>query len=514
MSSEEAIAAWRRAEAESYRIRLPSLAPHDLLAFVELTHPAFQAGRVHELLCRKLEAFAEAVEAKKSPRLIVCMPPRAGKTTIATQRFPVWMMGRNPGLEVICAGYSADLAEDSSLKARTVARSEEAKAVFPGLRPRIGRGKVHIGQGQEETDKLKAWSTSGGSWYRAMGRGGSINGRGAGLLVLDDMLKDDTEADSPAIREGLWDWYGSTAYTRLAPGGGILVVTTRWHEKDLVGKLLDAETKGGDAWEVLNIPAIANNDEAWRKKGESYDPVRWPVEALERIKKALLLVNPRWWWALYCCAPRPEEGSKFKRSMFRRYAGDPREVSRSAREIIMSVDCANEEGKDACWSVIHVFGLFSTPDGDRLRLLDEERGQWELPDLLAGYDRMCRRWPRAVKRLVEYAANGIALCQLRSGTIRVNPKGDKDYPGGSKEQRAEYTLTALQSGLGPEVPEDQWAPWADAFIEEHVSFPTGDNKDRVDTTSQVCIRVLVKTPLSEVWGQIADEALRGKRSAA
>jgi phage terminase large subunit-like protein len=200
--------------------------------------------------------------------------------------------------------------------------------------------------------------------------------------------------------------------------------------------------------------------------------------------------------------------------MFKRYQGDPREVSRSAREIIMSVDCANEEGASACWSVIHVFGLFSTPDGDRLRLLDEERGQWELPDLLAGYDRVCRRWPRAVKRLVEYAANGIALCQLRSGTIRVNPKGDKDYPGGSKEQRAEYTLTALQSGLGPEVPEDQWAPWADAFIEEHVSFPTGDNKDRVDTTSQVCIRVLVKTPLSEVWGQIAEEALRGKRSAA
>lgn len=513
MTSEEALAAWRKAEAEAYRIRRPSLAPYDFLAFVELTHPAYQASRAHEVVCRRLEAFAEAVEAKRSPRLAITTAPRFGKTVLGGQHFAVWMMGRNPGLEVICSGYSGDLAEDSSLKARNIARSEEAKAVFPGLRPRIGRAKASIRGPQEETSKLKAWSTADGSWYRSMGRGGSLNGRGAGLLILDDMFKDDSEADSPAIREGLWDWYGSTAYTRLAPGGGILILNTRWHEKDLVGKLLDAEKKGGDAWEVLNIPAIAEQDEGWRKKGESYDPVRFPLESLERIKRALLLVNPRWWSALYCGAPRPEEGSKFKRSLFRRYQGDPREVGRAAREQIISVDCANEEGAGACWSVIHVFGVFSTPEGDRLRLLDEERGQWEMLDLLHAYDRMVKRWPRAAKRLVEYAANGIALCQMRPGTIRVNPKGDKDYPGGSKEQRAEYTLTALQSGLGPEVPEDQYAPWADAYIEEHVSFPTGENKDRVDTTSQVCIRVLVKKPLTEIWGQIADQAL-GKRTAA
>lgn len=510
MSSAEAVAAWRKAEAEAYRVRLPSLAQHDLLSFVELTHPAYQAGRAHELLCRKLEAFADAVEAKRSPRLIVCMPPRGGKTAIASQRFPPWLMGRIPGIEVIVASYADSLATDNSREARRIARSDEAKAVFPGLRPRIGPGKGYARRSKEEVDQIGCWSTSNGSFYRAVGRGGALTGRGARVLILDDMLKDDTEADSPTTRANLWSWYRSTAYTRVAPGGGILVVTTRWHEADLAGCLLAEEAKGGEAWEVFNIRAIAEKDEGWRKAGESFDSTRWPVEALKRIEKA---VGPRWWSALYCGAPRPEEGSKFKRSMFRRYQGDPREVGRAAREQIISVDCANEEGSSACWSVIHVFGVFSTPEGDRLRVLAEYRGQWELPDLLHAYDRACREWPRAVKRLVEYAANGIALCQLKPGTIRVSPRGDKDYPGGSKEQRAEYTLTALQSGLGPEVPLDEYAPWADAFIEEHVSFPTGTDKDRVDTTSQVCIRVLVKKPLTEIWGQIADQAL-GKRTAA
>lgn len=502
--SPEAIAAWRAAELAVYRAELPLLARGDLLAFVELTHPEYLAGRVHEELCAKLMAFADALARKESPRLIICMPPRHGKTAIASQRFPVWVMGCQPRTEVICASYSDALAMDNSREARRIARSPEVAQVFPGLAMRMSKGLAYADRRREETDQVANWRVTNGGVYRAVGRGGSLTGRGARLLVLDDMLKDNEEADSATVRDGLWHWYQSTAYTRVGPGGGILVVTTRWHEDDLVGRLLRAQSteEHADQWEVFNLAAIAEQDEGWRRAGEPLHPERWPLRSLYKIRAT---IGPRFWSALYQGEPRPDEGLKFRRSLWVRYKGDPEVVAQSARELILSVDCANEEGAAACYSVMHVFGLYTTPHGDRLRLLHEERGQWELPELLDRYDAVSARFPRLGRRLVEYAANGIALCQMRPGTIRVPPRGDKDFPGGSKEQRAEYTLTALQSGLGPELPESRYAPWAEAVIEEHAAFPVGKYKDRVDTVSQVCIRLMVKTPLRSIWEQFGKE---------
>jgi len=133
--------------------------------------------------------------------------------------------------------------------------------------------------------------------YKAVGRGGSLTGSGAHILICDDLIKDQAEADSPKVRDDMWHWFNSVARTRLTPGGGIIIVNTRWHKDDITGRLIaESENKSGDTWEILNFPAIAEEDEEFRKMGEALHPQRFDVEALLKMKRAL---PNRWWDSLY-----------------------------------------------------------------------------------------------------------------------------------------------------------------------------------------------------------------------
>jgi len=233
-----------------------------LLAFTGYTNSAYQAAPHHTMIAEKLEAVARG-EIK---RLMICMPPRHGKSELASRRFPAWFLGRNPGKQVIAASYNSDLANDFGREVRNIVASPEFQNLF----------KVDLA---EDSKAANRWHTNGGGMYVAAGVGTAITGRGADILLIDDPFKDRKEADSELQRKTVWDWYTSTAYTRLMPGGAVIVINTRWHDDDLSGRLLYEQEGGGDEWEVLSLPAIKDDKALW--------PEWYAIERLEQIRSVL-----------------------------------------------------------------------------------------------------------------------------------------------------------------------------------------------------------------------------------
>jgi len=231
--------------------------------------------------------------------------------------------------------------------------------------------------------------------------------------------------------------------------------------------------------------------------GEPLSPQRMPTPIL-RAKRA---ESERLYLAKHQQRPEAKEGGMFSRALWGRYQGHPRQMVQQALEVVQTWDCADKPGKDNAFSVCHTVGRFKLPIGPRYRVLGERRGKMELPELIDVAASEIRSWqPWLSTVYIEDAHNGTALIQyLRRmdlggvSIIAVNPRGDKQYPGGSKEDRAQYTLTACEGGLW-ELPEDQHArdaqgnSWAEGIITEHEGFPLATIKDRVDTLSQVSIR--------------------------
>lgn len=294
-----------------------------LIEFVKYFHGSYQPGWVHYDICRRLEQFSKDVVDKKSPRLMLLMPPRHGKSEIISKMFPAWHLGIHPEHELIGTSYNISLATDFSRRIRDILRTDEYAAMYPGtsLHPDF--------QGAEAWRLHKA---RGG--YVAAGVGGGITGKGANILTIDDPVKSHEESDSETIRDSIWNWYTSTAYTRLAPGGGVLVVQTCWHDDDLAGRLqrFMQEDPEFDQFEVIKYPAIAEEDELHtspemarfskgsvdgkylvRSKGDPLHPDRYDTKQLAGIKKTL---GPRHWSALYQQNPVPDDGNYFSRENF------------------------------------------------------------------------------------------------------------------------------------------------------------------------------------------------------
>jgi len=268
------------------------LARRHLIDFIEYTFPGYEAAPHHKLIADHLEA----VERGELDRLMITMPPRHGKSELASRRFPAWFLGRQPNRGIIAASYNSDLATDFGREVRAIVNSQEYGAIF----------KTSLSQDSRAANR---WNTAQGGTHIAAGVGTAVTGRGADVLLIDDPLKDRDEADSEVKRQRIWDWYTSTAYTRLAPGGRVVVIQTRWSEDDLSGRLLDAMESGGDDWTVLSLPAIS-------EQGEPLWPERYPIKALERIRAN---IGNRDWSALYQQEPAPEEGLYFKREWMRHY---------------------------------------------------------------------------------------------------------------------------------------------------------------------------------------------------
>lgn len=304
----------------------------DLIAFSRYTLASYKEAPHHRLIAEKLEA----VERGEITRLMIFMPPRHGKSELASRRFPAWFLGRHPQEEVIAASYNSDLAADFGREVRGIVNSTEYRALFD----------TTLRQDSKAADR---WHTNDGGAYRAAGVGTAMTGRGAGLLLIDDPVKDREEADSEVRRRRVWDWYRSTAYTRLSPGGRIVVIQTRWHEDDLSGSLLEQMADGGDQWEVLSLPAVRDGRALW--------PERFPLDRLDAIKKTL---GPREWSALYMQSPQPDEGTYFQRDWFKAWTQKP-----PVLRIYGTSDYAVTDG-GGDWTVHRIWGV--DPSGDLYRL--------------------------------------------------------------------------------------------------------------------------------------------------
>ena len=183
------------------------------------------------------------------------MPPRHGKSFTTSAIFPAWYLGRHPDHQVIFATYGQELSDDYGRRVRNFVATPLHQAIFPDCRL------------SEDSTAAHRFNTTRGGTYIAVGRGGPITGRGANLLIIDDPLKDFDEASSETVRRAMHDWFNTVAYTRLMPGGSIVLIQTRWHEDDLAGRLLSEHA--AEHWELLSLPGIAEHDESFRGQGEA-----------------------------------------------------------------------------------------------------------------------------------------------------------------------------------------------------------------------------------------------------
>ena len=318
-----------------------ALARSCLAAFVRYTMPGYRMGWVHEEICSELDAFLADVVAGRSPRLMLTMPPRHGKSELASRRFPAYALGRYPDLSVISTSYAADLSSRMNRDVQRVIDSPEYRELFPGT-ALYGKNIRTVGNGSyiRNSDIFEVVGHAG--CYRSAGVGGGITGMGGHIVIVDDPFKDRASADSPTIRQNVWDWYTSTLYTRLAPGGGVLIINTRWHMADLSGRLLEAAARGeGDHWRVVDFPAIATADEPHRKAGEALHPERYPLSQLLAIKKAL---GTRDWEALYQQRPTPDGGAIFKSEWLRFWL--PKDLPEQFDQLLISWDMTFKDGDD------------------------------------------------------------------------------------------------------------------------------------------------------------------------
>ena len=281
------------------------LSRQHLIAYTLRFNPDYLAGWVHKDICRRLEQFMRDVEEQRSPRLMLQMPPRHGKSTLASIEFPTWVLGHHPEWEIITCSYAESLALDFSRAVRERVRDQEFRTLFEGTRI------------DPENQNAQGWKTTSKGGFLPAGVGGPITGKGAHILTIDDPVKNSQEAESETTRESISRWYETTAYTRLAPGGGVLIIQTRWHLDDLSGRLESKMVDGnGDVFEIVRYPAEATEDEQFRKKGDPLHEARYNHAQLQMIKRA---VGPQTWAALYQQNPVPAEGAAFQESMVKYY---------------------------------------------------------------------------------------------------------------------------------------------------------------------------------------------------
>ena len=285
-------------------------------------------------------------------------------------------------------------------------------------------------------------------------------------------MKDRAEANSATVRQSIWDWYTSTAYTRLSPGGGVIVMATRWHLDDLIGRLIENMENGqGDTFTVINYPAIAEHDEIHRRKGEALHPERYSLDQLKKIQKT---VGSRDWAALYQQHPIPDGGNVFKAEWFKYWTESslPPEFD----QIVTSWDMTFKDSKNSDYVVGQVWGK----KGANFYLLDQVRGQWDFVKTREMFLILAHKWPKALRKLVEDKANGSAIIselqKTVSGIVPVTPKE-------SKEARASAITPFFEAG-NVYLPDPKKTPWMGAFEAELLNFPAGAHDDCVDSLSQ------------------------------
>ena len=430
-------------------------AQDSFLTFVKAVWPEFIAGNHHKIIADKLERVAKG-ELK---RLIVNMPPRHTKSEFASYLFPAWMMGRAPGMKIIQATHTTELAVGFGRKVKNLLERDDYKDIFD----------VRLAADSKASGR---WDTDRGGMYYAVGVGSNLAGRGGDLVIIDDPHSEQTLMSNAGFDDA-WDWYTGGPRQRLQPGGAIIVVMTRWHQKDLTGQLLRAQSRDplADQWEVVELPAIMPS-------GKSCWPEYWSLPELERVKAS---IPPSKWNAQYQQNPTGDDNAILKREWWRIWEG---EKVPPLQYVIQSYDTAFSKTQLSDYSAITTWGVFQENESGppNLMLLHAEKGRWEFPELKRIAFEQYKFWePETV--IIEAKSSGLPLTQelRQTGIPVVNFTPSR---GNDKISRAHSIAPLFEAGM-------IWAPdqqWAHEVIEECAAFPNGEHDDFVDSTTQALMR--------------------------
>ena len=423
----------------------------NFLAFCVALYKGFKLGWHIDLIAKKLEA----VERGEIKRLMIFVPPRHSKSLVSSQLFPAWYLGRDPTKQIIATTYGDDLARDFGRKVRNIMIESEYKFIFP---------EVSLA---EDSQAIGKFNTNQDGIYIATGIGGAITGRGADLLLIDDPVRNRKDADSEVIRENIWEWYTSTARSRLMPNGAIVIIQTRWHKDDLSGRLLKQMSEGkGEQWEIIDLPAIANRNEEHRKEGDPLWPEMWSLEELQKTRAA---IGEREWYCLYQQTPMDPENQIFHAEYFRYYE----QLPEGELTTLMAVDPAFKKSKKSDYSAICVVAKHH----DKTYVLDYVRAKLNPSELITEIIRMWKKWKPFKLGIEAFAAQTVIGFYLRERAAGENIGIDYE-----EILQKDDKLTKIKR-LEPYFRDGK------ILIKKHMtelekellSFPQGDHDDLIDS---------------------------------
>ena len=432
----------------------------DFLSFVKSMWPGFIYGRHHALMAQKFEDIANG----KIKRLIINMPPRHTKSEFASYLLPAWYLGKYPDRKIIQCSNTAELAVGFGRKVRNLVASEPYSKIFPNVSLR------------SDSKAAGRWATNENGDYFAIGVGGTVTGKGADLLIIDDPHSEQEAAlaaSDPTVFDKIFEWYTSGPRQRLQPGGSIVVVMTRWAKRDLTGKICQSIIdRDGDVWDIISLPAILPT-------GKPLWPEFWSLDELSKLRDELPLPK---WQAQYQQDPTSEQGAIVKREWWKIWEEDRPPV---CDFVIQSWDTAFTKNERSDYSACTTWGVFyknEDPNDAHIILLDALKERLEFPELKKRAMEMYKEWePDAF--IVEAKASGAPLIfELRSMGIPVQEF--TPTRGNDKITRVNSVADMFASGK-------VWAPrkrWAEEVIEELAAFPNSDHDDLVDSSTQALIR--------------------------
>jgi predicted phage terminase large subunit-like protein len=435
-------------------------AQDNFMSFVHEMWPGFVNGAHHKIMAKKFQEIAEG----KCKRLIINMPPRHTKSEFASYMLPAWFLGKYPQKKIIQCSNTAELAVGFGRKVRNLVGSDAYARIFPGV-------------GLKSDSKAAGrWDTNEGGNYFAIGVGGTVTGKGADLLIIDDPHSEQEAAiasSNPEVYDKVYEWYSSGPRQRLQPGGAIVVVMTRWSLRDLTGRILKSSIeRDGDEWEIINFPAILPSDKPlW--------PAFWPLTELLALKEELPVGK---WNAQYQQSPTSEEGALVKRDWWQKWEGDK---APPCEFIIQSWDTAFTKNERSDYSACTTWGVFYKDEDHKdphIILLDAYKERLEFPELKEVAYRMYKEWEPDAFVVEAKAAGSPLIFELRRMGIPVSEF--TPTRGNDKIARLNSVTDLFASGK-------VWAPgtrWADEVIEQMASFPNSDHDDLVDSSTQALIR--------------------------
>ncbi len=431
------------------------------MEYVRMMWPGFVHGRHHALMAKKFEAIAKG----EMKRVIINMPPRHTKSEFASYLLPSWFLGKNPTKKVIQCSNTADLAVGFGRKVRNLVDSEQYASVFPGVKLR------------QDSKAAGRWATNKNGEYFAIGVGGTVTGKGADLLIIDDPHSEQEAAaasGNPEIYQKVYEWYTSGPRQRLQPGGAIVIVMTRWGEADLTGRVLQDALKRekGEEWELIELPAIMPS-------GNPLWPEFWSIDELEALKEELPVSK---WNAQYQQKPTGEEGALVKREWWKIWE---RERPPNCEYVIQSWDTAFTKSERSDYSACTVWGVFhmdEDPKNVNVILLEAYQERLEFPELKEKAFEMYNIWEPDTCIIEAKAAGSPLIFEMRRMGVPV-----QEYTpvrGNDKFVRINSVTDLFRSGK-------VWAPdtrWAHELIEQMAAFPNAAHDDLVDSSTQALIR--------------------------